>query len=342
MHPSTEFITTGMSIKDRLSLWGEAIWRSMDGLRLEIFGGENFNGRIVGATAGDLRLCRLDVTNHRVVRTPDSIRKADEGYLKVVAQLSGRACFQQAGREVWLSPGEWGVYDTTRAYTVANAGSVEQLVVMIPKHRLPETLPDRSLESVVVRRLSGHRGVSRLAWETMLSLYQELPLLGNKAADGMANVVTELVHLSLLDLQGRNSNSSSQREVLRDRIVGHVARHFRDPRLNVDAVAQALNCSRRHLYNAFANEPNGVAGYIVKQRAAHARLILSDPRNSTRSLTDVAYDSGFSRPSQLTQVFRTHFGVSPSEYRAGVQRAEPAAGPTEVPPGRSAQPRSAC
>jgi len=320
MHPFTEISTQAVSVKDRLSLWGEAIWRNVGGLRSEAFGEDNFNGRIVTTSAGYLRLCRLEATSHRVVRTPELIRAADEGYLKVVAQLHGRACFQQAGREVWLSPGDWSVYDTTRAYTVTNPVSVEQLVIMIPKRCLPEALPDGSLESLVMHRLSGQQGVGRLAWDTMLSLYQELPKLSEKAADGMANVLTELVHLSLLDVQGRSS-ALSQREVLRDRIVGHVARHLRDPSLSVDAIARALNCSRRHLYNAFAQEPDGVAGYIVKQRAAHARMTLDDPRNASRSLTDVAYDCGFSRPSQLTQVFRAHFGMPPGEYRARQQLA---------------------
>jgi hypothetical protein len=205
MRTFTEISTTGLSVRDRLAEWGEAVWRNIGGLRSEAFGEANFNGRIVMTNAGYLRLCRLEATSHRVVRTPELVRSSDEGYLKVVAQLQGRACFQQAGREVWLSPGEWSVYDTTRAYTVTNPVSVEQLVIMIPKNRLPGVLPYGTLESVVVHRLSGHQGLGRLAWDTMLSLYQELPTLGDKAADGMANVVTELVHMSLLDVHGRSS-----------------------------------------------------------------------------------------------------------------------------------------
>lgn len=315
MNAITELSTSGMALKDRLGLWGETVWRHIGGLRSETFGDANFNGRIVVCDAGYLRICRLEATAHRVVRTPDLIRQSDQGYLKVVAQLQGRACFHQADREVWLSPGEWSVYDTTRSYTVTNPESVEQLVLMIPKSRLPDIVTDASL---VVRCLSGRQGIGRLAWDTMLNLYRELPSMGDEAAAGMADVVTHLVHLSLVDLQGRTSQLS-QREVLRDRIVSYIALQLSDPNLDGTRIARALNCSRRHLYNAFSEEPEGIAGLVLKQRLLQARQALDDPRNAWRTLGDIAYDCGFNRPAQFSQAFRARFGMTPSEYRAGRQ-----------------------
>ena len=311
MHSLVEISTEMCAPKDRLGFWSEAVFTNIAGLRSESFGDPAFNGRIIATMAGYLKLVRIEASSHRVVRTPELAQSSTEGHLKVVAQLDGRACFQQGASEVWLSPGEWSVYDTSRAYTVTNPVSVDQLIVMIPKSRLPEAL---RYESCVVHHLSGRSGVGRLAWDTMLSLYQELPSMSRQAADGMADVLTELVHLSLLDLQGKNSHLS-QREALRDRIVGHISRHLSDPRLNVDAIAAALNCSRRHLYNAFPKEKGGIAGYILKERLALACCALNDPRNARRTLTDVAYESGFSRSSHMTQVFRSQLGMTPGEYR---------------------------
>lgn len=45
-----------------------------------------------------------------------------------------------------------------------------------------------------------------------------------------------------------------------------MAQHLADPGLTVDRLARALNCSRRQIYNAFAEEPDGVAGYILARR----------------------------------------------------------------------------
>ena len=42
--------------------------------------------------------------------------------------------------------------------------------------------------------------------------------------------------------------------------------HLRDPALSVDGIARALNCSRRHLYNAFTGEGESLAGHIQRLR----------------------------------------------------------------------------
>lgn len=304
---------------ERLHLWGDAVWRLIGGLQSDAFGDEHFNGRIVSGQAGYLSLCKLDVTRHRVVRTPTLVRGSDRGYLKVVAQLRGRACFEQKGRHVWLSPGEWSVYDTTDAYAVANPEAVQQLVLMIPKDQLPER--HLKLDELMVQRFSNAGGVARLAWNTMLSAFDELPHMSTPVAEGVADVVAQLVHLTLLERAGRPTGQT-QREALRDRLKDYVARHLRESDLSIARIAAALNCSRRHLYNALSDEPEGVAGYILSQRLEACRRELAVPAAAGRPVTDVALSWGFNNLAHFSRVFKAAYGVSPSEYRAACRPRE--------------------
>lgn len=306
---STEQVAPG----DRLHLWGDAVWRLIGGLQSDAFGDEHFNGRIVSGQAGYLSLCKLDVSRHRVVRTPSLVRGSDRGYLKVVAQLRGRACFEQKGRHVWLSPGEWSVYDTTDAYAVANPEAVQQLVLMIPKDQLPSER-HLKLDELVVQRFSNEGGVARLAWNTMLSAFDELPHMSTPVAEGVADVVAQLVHLTLLERAGRPTGQT-QREALRDRLKDYVARHLRESDLSIARIAAALNCSRRHLYNALTEEPEGVAGYILNQRLEACRRELAASATS-RSVTDIALSWGFNNLAHFSRVFKAQYGLAPSEYRA--------------------------
>jgi AraC-like DNA-binding protein len=303
--------THELAPRDRLPAWGEAVWRLIGGLQSDAFGDDDFDGCMTVGESAYVGVCKIDATRHRVVRTPSLARHAERGFLKVVAQLRGHALFEQFGRSVCLSPGEWSVYDTTHAYSVSNPDSVEQLVLMIPKDKLPERAP---LDDVLVQRLSSQHGVARLTWQSMLTAYQELPNMSRTAAEGTADVLTQLVFLSLLDLRG-TSSAVSQREVLRDRIKAHVGRHLGDPQLNVEAIARALNCSRRHLYNAFADESDGVAGYVLAQRLELVRRQLEDPRLAGHSITEVALDAGFNQPAHFSPTFRARFGLSPREWR---------------------------
>lgn len=310
--------TESVAPRERLPMWGDAVWKLIGGLRSDAFGDEHFAGRIAFGHASDLSLCQLDVTRHRVLRTPGLIRRSDRGFYKVVAQLEGRACFEQHGRAVWLAPGEWSLYDTTEAYAVSNPDSVRQLVLMVPKERLP--LGDLPMRELTVQRFSGAAGVSRLAWEAMRSAFDELPGMSTPVQEGVADTVVQLLRLSLLERAGRGTGRT-QKEALRDRIREHIARQLRDPRLSVDRIAAALNCSRRHLYNAFADEPEGLAGYVHRERLEATRRAL-DAASAGESITEIAQAWGWNSLAPFSRAFKARYGCSPSDYREQGQAAD--------------------
>lgn len=189
---------------------------------------------------------------------------------------------------------------------------VEHLIVMVPKADLAER--GLVIDDLMARRLGGQGGIARVALETMRSAWRELPAMNEDSARQLGTLITQCVHLSLLDLAGRGT-AATQREALRERIKQHVMRHLADPALSVEQIARALNCSRRHLYNAFADEPDGVAGYLLARRLEACRAAFDDPRLAERSITEIALAHGFSNMAHFSRVFRSHVGLSPSEYR---------------------------
>ena len=304
--------TDQVSPRDRIPYWSAWVNRLFRGLQCDLYGDTEFDGHMCSANAGDVILTRLESNRHRVMRSATQARGGDLGYLKIVAPFLGRAGVEQKGREAWVSPGEWSIYDTTDTYAVSNPQRVEHLIVMVPKANLAER--GLAIDDLMARRLGGHGGIARVTLETMRSAWRELPNMSDDAAQRLGEVITQCVHLSLLDLAGR-STAVTQRGTLLERIRQHVAQHLGDPALSVDQIARALNCSRRHLYNAFADEPDGVAGYLLARRLVACRAAFDDPRLADRSITEVALAHGFSNMAHFSRVFRTRTGASPSEYR---------------------------
>lgn len=298
--------------RERAGLWGEWLGRLFQGLKSDQYGDADFDGRARTLHAGEVVLTRLEATRHRVTRSPAAARRVDQPYLKIVAPWKGCAGVEQKGRETWVTPGQWSIYDTTDSYAVANPERVDHLIVMLPRPLLAGR--GLALDPLMARRLGGSGGVSTLALQTMRNAFAELPNMPESAAQGVGEAIAQLVHLSLLDLAGQ-ATAQTQREALRERIKQHVALHLADPGLSVDALARALNCSRRQLYNAFAEEPDGVAGYILAQRLAACRRLLADRSQAHRSLTDIALGLGFQNMAHFSRVFRSHLGVAPSDYR---------------------------
>ncbi len=297
---------------ERVGFFGDWIGRLFQGLKNETYGDTDFDGRARTLRAGDVVLTRLEATRHRVTRSPSIARHTELPYLKIVAPWKGCAGVEQKGRETWVTPGQWSIYDTTDSYAVANPERVEHLIVMLPRAMLAER--GVALDPLMARRLGGSGGVSTLALQTMRNAFTELPSMPEAAARGVGDAIAQLVHLSLLDLAGQ-ATAQTQREALRERIKQHVAQHLADPALTVDQIARALNCSRRQLYNAFAEEPDGVAGYILARRLDACRRVLADRAQDHRSLTDIALGLGFQNMAHFSRVFRAHLGMAPSDFR---------------------------
>ena len=311
--PDTTLLSTdAVAPRERAAQWCEWIQQHF-GLGSDLYGDSSFDGHIAASRAGDVILTRLEADRHRVLRSPALARRSDTAYLKIVAPWQGTATVQQQGREASARDGAWVIYDTTGSYEIANPQRCDHLIVMVPK----DAVADRQLrcEGVMARQL-GASGISRVALETMRNTYQELPHMSEAAAQGAGELIKQLVRLSLQELAGLET-SVTQREALRDRIRMYVQQHLRDPALSVDAIARGLNCSRRHLYNAFAGEGESIAAYIQRQRLQACVRDLQQSGPHARPITDIALSWGFGNLSHFSRVFRDHTGKSPSEFRGG-------------------------
>lgn len=316
MTAATLVSTDNFAPRERAPVWREWVWKHFGGLESDLYGDTDFDGEMVTAQAGDVVLTRLEANRHRVVRSPDMARASDAGYLKIVAPLQGRAGVEQMGRRAWVSPGAWTIYDTTGSYAVDNPERVEHLIVMLPKAQITERgLP---LDTLMARHVGGASGIARVALTTMRSTYQELPNMSAAAARGAGELIAQLVRLSLIELAGQ-ATAVTQREALKDRIRGYVATRLRDPALSIEQIAQALNCSKRHLHNAFAGETDTLASHILHLRLEACIRELQQAGPQARPITDIALSWGFNNLSHFSRVFREHTGLSPSEFRQASQ-----------------------
>ncbi|GHT75079.1 hybrid sensor histidine kinase/response regulator [Bacteroidia bacterium] len=85
-----------------------------------------------------------------------------------------------------------------------------------------------------------------------------------------------------------------------------------NPDLSVESLSQELGLSRVHLnrrLKAITNESPG--NYIRNFRLKQAALLLTSKK---MSIAEVAYAVGFSSHAYFSNIFKEHFGMSPSEY----------------------------
>ncbi len=315
--------TDQVAPKERIPYWKDVIWQQLGRLRSDARSEGVFRGSLAHCDAGDVKLCRLSASSHRVARTPDLIRQDDRGFLKVVFQIEGSTWFEQGSRKTLLSPGEWSIYDTMKAYTVSNTSDIEQLVLLVPREKVfaAGMRPDELL----VQRYSAQAGIGRLAGDLMHRAFDEIEACSSDSAETIGEAIAQLLRQSLMERAGRPT-SLSLREALRDRIKQHVHRNLRDPALSIDQIAAALRCSKRTLHKAFSNDGLTLSEYIWRLRLNRCRRDLESPACAWKSITEIAFSWGFSSPAHFSKAFRDAFGVSPTQFRTNAGRDGPAQG----------------
>ena len=310
--------STEMQGAQALRAWQE--WMSsLYGLETDFYGDAQFSARLGTFTLGRLGLTRIEAHRHRVRRTSATMASHQTDFFKIVAPLQGSATVRQQGREARIGLGQWTIYDTTQEYEVLNPGWSEHLIITLPKSRLQA--PGHALDELMGRYVGGAQGVSRIALDVMRGMFAECQAMGPQLSLPVADTLVQLIELSLVDAAGKSAVLAPG-EVLKNRIKAYVRQHLRDADLSVEEVAVALNCSKRHLYNAFEGEHLSISQFLWAERVALFQRDLAEPGNGRRTLTELALDCGFANGAHLSRLFKQHTGLSPAQYRAqcGAQR----------------------
>jgi AraC-like DNA-binding protein len=298
--------TDTVPARERVGYWGDLVQRSFGRLRSRAFGDERFRGEIRGFELGELHLCRLDASRHRVERTSGEAGASDPGSLKMVVQRRGCAVFEQDGRRAWLAPGAWSVYDTTQSYSVSNPQDVVQDVLLLPRERILHGAPE--LRELLVRPLAGGRGMARVMCETIARAL-------DTGADHLGEIILRQVRLALLEQAGALP-ALGARDVLRERAAALIGERLGDPALDVGAIAAALGSSKRALHKAFEDHGASLHRTLWRSRLEHARRALEDPGQARRSITSILLGAGFSSAAHFSRMFRDRYGMSPRDWRA--------------------------
>lgn len=116
---------------------------------------------------------------------------------------------------------------------------------------------------------------------------------------------------------GPAGESTAEPSLRRERVVSKIIRYI-DANIEGDLAMEQIQTvaalSARQIHRLF-KEVTGesCSDYIMDRRLEIARSKLqTDP---TLSIKEVAYASGFASPAHFSAKFKTHFGVTPTEYR---------------------------
>jgi AraC-like DNA-binding protein/mannose-6-phosphate isomerase-like protein (cupin superfamily) len=94
--------------------------------------------------------------------------------------------------------------------------------------------------------------------------------------------------------------------------ISHLAAHYRE-RVDLDGLAGLARMSNRNFRRSFrAATGTSPIAHLIRLRVNHAAALL---RRTDLSITEIAYEVGFSDSNYFARQFRALLGVTPSQYR---------------------------
>ncbi|EXL10590.1 helix-turn-helix domain-containing protein [Aquamicrobium defluvii] len=259
----------------------------------------------------------IEVRNRaQIVRRASDLLADGNDALFLYVNLVGTTVSSQSGREEVLRPGDAVFMSAAETFQQEQFELSKDLVFSLPRKQLRELVP--GIEDMVGVHIPRDTPTLRL-----LEGYASAAM----AADGLplTPALQQTVASHILDLvvlvAGANGDAAQLpshrglRAVRLHAIKRWVKIHLTSPALSVNTAAAAFGVSPRSVQLLFESEGTTFTRYVLNERLALAHRRLSMPGSASRTITEIAYDCGFTDISYFNRSFRKTYGETPSGVR---------------------------
>jgi AraC-like DNA-binding protein len=98
-------------------------------------------------------------------------------------------------------------------------------------------------------------------------------------------------------------------------VLAQINDGFADQQFSTRMVAERLGLSVRYVQDLLQGSGLSITDRIMQLRLDKARSMLTDDRNCSLKISDVAASCGFNELSYFHRSFRRRFGASPAKFR---------------------------
>ncbi|MFW5418680.1 AraC family transcriptional regulator [Nocardiopsis sp. CNT-189] len=264
---------------------------------------------------------RVWTDNHQVLswhsdgvrhqKTQRHLREAPTGDPFLLVCSSGTLVVEQSGEQILLRKGQACVFTMARPFTFEQPEHSGGLALSLERRPLETTLFGRRPPCPV----DLGTGVGRIAHSMAAGLIDHAPELTPDEFDAVAERTTDLLCMALRGQNGMAEPGGRLAEIAAA-AQRHVRLHADDPGLRGETLAADLGWSLRQVQLALQTVGTTPRRLIKDTRLAQARELLTDPRNTSMPVSEVARRVGFISASTFSAAFRDRYGASPRLLRS--------------------------
>lgn len=300
------------SAPTNLRTWREEYARQMIRLDFEPIPDTRFVASMQPVVPG-IRMLRSSFSPGFTLRDDDLIKDGDDSIGIVISRSNRIDVFKT--RDFQLGLGDAAMLRVSEPGRLGSVESFQYVALMVPAIELKH----RGVGSEAERFLSrASEGLQLL--RSYISALERQRFCGSPSAiDAIERHMYDLVALACnAQTTVGESHLSAVATARLLRAMEHIALHYADPSLTLEAAAHAQGISPRYLQRLFETSTMTFNERVNELRLQRARGLLSQPEESGTSISDIALKAGFSDISHFNRIFKRRFGAPPSAFRSAV------------------------
>lgn len=311
----THFSTSDLPVPDRVPIWREVYGKTILRLDVEPLADRKFEADLRFRALPGLKIVGGMLGGAAYHRTRALLADGNDN-LGLTLNATGLSIVSQHGREAAVGAGDGVLMSFGEPGSVLRPTTGRYVGLYLPRAALMALAP--GAEDSLGRLMPAGLVVLNLL-STYLAALMDSADLGSPELQHLAVAhIYDLVALAIGATRDASmiARSRGVRAARLSAVKADIKKNFASRGLSIEVLSARHRVTPRYIQRLFEEEGTSFTEFVLGQRLHHAHRLLTHPGFADRTVSAIAFDSGFGDLSYFNRVFRQAFGATPSDVRA--------------------------
>jgi len=293
--------------------WSELLHELYFLVDFQSFSDEPYSGVLTTINSGTFMLTDINAAKANLSRKKYHVQQDSTSSYIFMFSLTNGFSATQFGKQNRIQPGDFTLIDSAEPYEFDQYDVARTVVFSVPYGELNDRISDP--QALCAQSLGHAEGLSRVASNLMRSLVTESASFSREEFNLVSQQLFNLLSLSILSPDKSSKSDTNVRSAIMRRMRRYILLNVQDWDLTPTKIAQHNGISVRYLHDLFKGYGTTCGDYIRGERLKLSRSLIENPAYRQKSITEIAFNCGFSNSAHFSTSFRAKFGYTPSELR---------------------------